>query len=479
MSKRDSKGRETRKEGMDRRSFIKGSAALAAGLMASGIPRKAQAQPHPLIVDAYNVPVPDFTDTNLHPGVEVLLRRLACEGVPFYRADASYEMSDPAIGLIASNDVVLIKVNGQWQYRGVTNSDVVRGVVERVLHHPEGFTGEVVIFENGQGQGSLNCDKSWPGRYPDLECHANAEDESHSFQYLIDNVFSPLGDTVSGYLLDPIRNTEIASDDHVTDGYRRESMVSYPCFTTARGTRVELKEGIWNGAGYGQNLKLINIPVFKHHGGSAVTGALKHMYGVLSMRWSAGYHYGDIGNATGEMHTVVRTPVVNIIDCIWVSPGDLAGYPESETVRTNRLLAGFDPVALDYYAGKEILYPAGNDPYHHPDLSGDFQACLTQARDRINANGGIRGEEVTFDDTLFNVVRADCSAAQAPISLRLVKRTGETRLEWTGGAPPYRIWRSETRDFSNPDLLSECCWETFFVDVGAAGDGRLHFYLVE
>ena len=60
--------------------------------------------------------------------------------------------------MIAADDVVLIKVNAQWKYRGCTNSDVIRGLVQKILEHPDGFRGEVVIVENGQGRGSLNCD---------------------------------------------------------------------------------------------------------------------------------------------------------------------------------------------------------------------------------------------------------------------------------------------------------------------------------
>jgi hypothetical protein len=112
--------------------------------------------------------------------------------------------------------------------------------------------------------------------------HANANDERHSFLYLVNTIFRD--PRVSSYLLDPIRGRFIAADDHHTDGYRRYEDVSYPCFTTAGGTRIELKEGIWQGDGYEQNLKLINVPVLKHHdtGGSEITASLKHLYGVLS-----------------------------------------------------------------------------------------------------------------------------------------------------------------------------------------------------
>lgn len=97
----------------------------------------------------------------------------------------------------------------------------------------------------GRAGGSLDCDTMWGRRHPDTGVHANAEDESHSFSYLVDKVFAD--PRVSKYLLDPIRKTFISEDDHSANGYRKLADVSYPCFTTAKGNRIELKEGVWNG----------------------------------------------------------------------------------------------------------------------------------------------------------------------------------------------------------------------------------------
>ena len=202
-------------------------------------------------------------------------------GLKFYRSSQETALSGPS-GMIEPNDVVLIKVNAQWKYRGCTNSDLIRGLIQRILDHPDGFSGEVVIFENGQGRGSLNCDQGLES-YPDSGVHANANDESQSFLYLVNTIFND--PRVSSFLLDPIRTTFIGATDHSTNGYRTYENVSYPCFTTAGGHRVELREGIWHGNGYSQNLKLINVPVLKHHdtGGSEITASLKHFYGVVSM----------------------------------------------------------------------------------------------------------------------------------------------------------------------------------------------------
>jgi hypothetical protein len=345
---------------------------------------------------------------NHHEGLDALLNLMGNHGLKLHRTDKDTDIGGKD-GLIDRSDVVLIKVNAQWKYRGCTNSDVIRGLIQRILDHPDGFDGEIVLFENGQGGGSLDCDTMWGGRYPDTGVHANAEDESHSFSYLVDKVFAD--SRVSKYLLDPIRKTFISKEDHSTDGYRKLSRVSYPCFTTAKGNRIELKEGTWNGSSYDKNLKLVNVPVLKHHMGCGITGALKSFYGVLSMS-DGGYgerHYRRLGQHCGEMIAKVRTPILNILDCIWVSPGALAGYPPEKTTRLNQLLTSIDPVALDYWATKHLLYPIDKNEEHHPDKFAVLQSHLIQARDVINLAGGISGHKVTLQESEVNVLSSRCS----------------------------------------------------------------------
>ena len=100
---------------------------------------------------------------NHHEGVDALLSLMGKHCLKLHRTDEETEIGSKD-GLIDRSDVVLIKVNAQWKYRGCTNSDVIRGLIQRILEHPDGFDGEIVIFENGQGGGSLNCDTMWGGR---------------------------------------------------------------------------------------------------------------------------------------------------------------------------------------------------------------------------------------------------------------------------------------------------------------------------
>ena len=184
--------------------------------------------------------------------------------------------------------------------------------------------------------------------------------------------------------------------------------MSYPCFTTAGGQRVELREGLWNGSGHDENLRLINLPVLKTHDGTGITGALKHTFGILSM--ADGHllprHYTRSGSHCGQMFRRVRPPDLNLLDCIWVSHESLLGYPPEVTRRADTLLAGIDPVALDYHASKHVLLPLGGRwaGRHDPDSSRGLRNHLEGALEAINEGGGIGGQPCRMGDGEIEVI---------------------------------------------------------------------------
>lgn len=398
-----------------RREFIKGVATASAGALMSSLitPRRVFAAPtQSKVFEVTNCPIHD--DNLRHHGLDTLIDLLSDNGLKLYNT-AKWHPWGSASGIIQSNDVVLIKVNCQWKCRGTTNTDLVRGLIHRILSHPDGFAGEIVIFENGQSQGAFDGDPGGWGGYsdwPDIDNNIwiNAEQQNLlTVDYLVNTVFK--NDPVSSYLLDPIRSTFVAASDHLTHGYRMASDVSYPCITSTGGNRIELKEGIWNGSSHGSNIKLINIPVLKTHGGTGITGALKHTYGILSM--VDGYHsirhYSESGSQCGKMWIDVRNADLNILDCIWVSHEQLRGYPVEATHRSNILLAGTDPVALDYYGSKHVLFPLGGTKaaQHDPDSYSGLINHLTGARDYINTHGGIGGQSTHTGDSNIDVISTE------------------------------------------------------------------------
>ncbi len=459
--------------GVDRRKFIKSAAAGTAALAATRF-AKGAAPANPLVHRVHHVPVPDFSYTNRHAGVESLLFSLASSGLKFYKSTVPHPLAAPD-GLFGKDDVVLIKVNAQWKYRGCTNSDVVRGVIQRLLDHPEGFSGEVVMICNGQDRGSLRCDTTAGCDGGTNEVHANAENESHSFWWLATGLFKD--PRVGQRLLDPIRFTLVGANDHVTEGFRKIGTTSYACFNSPQGRRIEFKEGIWTGSGYDSaKLKYINMPVLKDHKDLNVTGCTKHMYGLFSA-YFAGYdfHDGTLGGGNmADFHSLVRPMTLNILDCTWVSQASLCGYPASTTTRMNMLVGGLDPVAIDAFAARHILYPLSGDPAHDPDIPGLFRTYLTTARDRINAAGGLNNTLLTTDETAMRITHQDAREIQ----LRLVRSGSDMRLLWAGGAAPYTVERDTNPQFTAPTTINAALWATELTDFGAGAPGSKYFYRV-
>jgi hypothetical protein len=408
-----------------RRDFVKGVAAAGAFVYAGGFLSARQffsQTDKSRVFRVDHCPVDDWQPAInaplRHQGLDTLLDLLADNGIHLYSTGGVHTWGGQE-GLINPDDVVVIKVNCQWKCRGTTNTDLLRGLVYRILEHPDGFAGEVVIIENGQGRGGFdgmaggdNYDR-WPGVAGNV--YVNAEQEAVlTVDYLVNTVFR--GAPVSSFLLDSIRSTFIASDNHTGNGYRRIEDVSYPCFTSAGGNRIELFEGVWENGAYNQSkLKLINVPVLKTHGGTGTTGVLKHVYGILSMSddHSGIRHYSQSGTQCGKMWSLVRTPDLNVLDCIWVSHGELCGYPPEATCRTNTLLAGLDPVALDYYAAKHVLLPISGAGEHDPDSFSGLTNHLQGARDFINANGGIGGRFASLGDENIELITASAGGTDA------------------------------------------------------------------
>jgi hypothetical protein len=95
----------------------------------------------------------------------------------------------------------------------------------------------------------------------------------------------------------------------------------------------------------------------------------------------------------------VRAPTLSILDCTWVSAGSLSGYPAETTTRLDQLLASRDPVALDYWGSKHLLYPIDNNKEHNPDEFDVLHDHLAQACGVINSAGGIHGNRVTMEES--------------------------------------------------------------------------------
>ena len=353
--------------------------------------------------DASNIYMAEGIPAASEHGVDTLIQVMGTNGLKFFKTTGTGAGAGPD-GLIGKNDVVLIKVNGEWRWRGGTNTDVVKGLVNAIIHHPDGFTGEVVIVENGQWASFM--DNLPNNRNPD---GCNAEDHTQSFNDVA-NMFAG-NSRVSVYDWTQVQNNAVNDFDKgdMRDGYvyMPEIEEGYPKFTTVYGTRVSLRNGVWNGSGYDNSrVKFLNVPVLKDHSGAGVTCSIKHFMGVQDL-WKMTQnppHDPMINQGLfGKVMLKARYPDLNIADAIWVTPAGGPNGPYESAVRVNRLLASQDPCALDYYCAKHVLMPISGDPRHNPDTVGNtFHTMLFSTRDVLLAGG----KQVTTDESKMNVFSA-------------------------------------------------------------------------
>ena len=351
--------------------------------------------------DASNLYVAENIPAASEHGVDYLIQVMAGNGLDFFKSGNAGAGSGPS-GLIAKNDIVLIKVNGEWKWRGETNSDVVKGLVNAIVHHPDGFTGEIVIVENGQWDSYM--DNLPVNQNPDA---ANAEDHRQSFNDVATS-FAAGGHKVSVYDWTQVQTNDVSefSAGDARDGYVYvpEIEEGYPKFTTPYGTQISLRYGQWTGAAFDNSrVKMLNVPVLKDHG-NMPTNAVKHWMGVQDLwkRTQNAPHTPMVSEGIfGKVMLKSHYPELNISDCIWVTPAGGPNAPYDKAVRLDRLVASQDPIALDYYCGKYVLEPVSGNYQHDPVNSPAFHQMLTTTRDVLAAGG----KRVTMDESKMNVYK--------------------------------------------------------------------------
>jgi hypothetical protein len=357
---------------------------------------------------------------NMDAAFSTLLSLMQNHSLYFYKTGGHTD------GLIAKNDVILIKVNAVGPERAGTNTDLVKSLIKKILNHPDGFTGEIVVADNGQGTGGLNLAES------------NSYDHAQSFQDVVDSFGSQ---KVSAWSWYTVRSSNVGEYDEgdLNDGYvvnrtmnpRTLLNVSYPKFRTKYGTYISFKKGIWDEASSSYDsarLKIINFPILKSHYNYGVTACMKNYMGVQSQDLSNMHDVMKYGAAGTEM-AETRFPTLNILDAIWINanpieygkptsnpPGSCGPTTSYEAASyTNILGASTDPVALEYWSAKNILIPTAISKGYaqYSSLNPDY-APITQGLNQSYhnylqkaANELTRaGYSVSMDETQINVYKA-------------------------------------------------------------------------
>jgi uncharacterized protein (DUF362 family) len=404
---------------------------------------------------------PQDPDGDRFPGLDELIAMMGAHGTKFFRSDVTSLTAGPE-GILGANDVVAIKINYQWDERGGTNTDVLRGLIARILDHPEGFTGEVVVVENAQFKSTEGFDRP----------HNNAEDIAQSPHDVVAH-FRDQGHRISLFDWTPIRFDEVSEYDQgdLRDGYvvypwdpQLVGRPSYPKFRTEHGTYVSLMHGVWDQAGgtYDrERLKLINVPVLKsHHSTYGATAMVKNYMGVVTRELGTYSHTAIRYGILGEVVGMIQPADLNLLDCIWINADPYTGPATSYEGATRRdsLVASLDPIAGDMWAVKNVLIPGFHDngftpPWPSPsadpdDPNSDFRQYLDASMNRILAAGYTVTndlEKVDLRDLPPPGEASDPSDPGAPLTI--AKHPDGFELSWSaptsgGSVDRYKLYRT-------------------------------------
>lgn len=358
-------------------------------------------------------PPPDYraqlyhvTDCPLDPagdhfvGVSNLLLVMGHGGLKFYNSTTVSPVAGPA-GIVAADDVVVIKINYQWDQRGGTNTDLLRGLIRSIVDHPDRFTGEVIVCENAQFNSTSGFDRA----------QNNAQDHTLSPHDVV-VWFQSQGYDVSHYdwtLKRAVQVLEYSAGD-MNDGYivgpydgRWQGKLSYPKFRSTAGTYVSLRYGIWSPgeATYDrEHLKFINVPVLKsHHATYGATVSTKHYMGVVTDQFSTNSHYAIRLGIMGALMDQIQIADLNIVDAVWINANPYSGPQTSYSGATERdeIVASLDPIALDIWSVKNILIPGFisngySPPWPQPSADPDiptsaFRTYLDNSMDLLLDTG--------------------------------------------------------------------------------------------
>lgn len=328
------------------------------------------------------------------PGLDDLIEMMGGHGLKLYRSDTESLVAGPE-GIVGADDVVVVKINYQWAERGGTNTDLLRGLIRRLVDHPDVFTGEVVVVENAQFASTSGLDRA----------ENNAQDISQSPHDVVAH-FQAEGHRVSHFDWTLIRYESVGEYDtgDMNDGYvvypfepTLFGAVSYPKFETDLGTRISLKNGIWDGSSYDRGkLRFINLPVLKsHHSTYGATACVKHYMGVVTTELSTYSHFAMGNGLLGALIGEIGLADLNILDATWINADPNTGPATTYEGATRRdeLVASLDPVAADIWAVKHILIPGFlangfTPPWPEPsadpdDPTSDFRVYLDRSMNEI------------------------------------------------------------------------------------------------
>jgi len=307
------------------------------------------------------------------------------------------------------DDVIVINPNGQWNNQGGSNCACCMGLIDLILNRPGGFNGEIIFTECTQFQ----LYGYWTATGTGLERNG-----PYNFNDMVTYYHSQGFDNVNGVRI--WRNAEepelwpVVSGPEQGQGWVRDDWrspagknwgIPYPIIRSPYSNKlIDLKNGIFeNGYDNQPAMKFIKMPNLNNHGTSGnqdyagITSATKSFLGITEVGgWSSGYQwpipnyhyslhaYNDlgayaVGEAIGAWMNNCRKPDLFITTAEWVGWGGRTG---SDATQTRTVGLGEDPVSLDYFMSKYVLWPTYlTQQYFNPDYD------ISNNNTRLTLNG--------------------------------------------------------------------------------------------
>jgi len=336
---------------------------------------------------------------------------VARNGTPLTNVQRVIELAGGIQSFIDHDDVVVLKPNGQWPHQGYTHTEYLKALIDVILNRPGGFGGEIIIAEHVHRSPSetLSGDYCWnmpagskrQNNWPDMN-YMELVDYYHNNGFpnvtadpLYDATQSDDWDAVNGPGDVPAGRQGWVRTTYTTAANGRTVRLSHPILRSSYSNKlIDLKHGVWENGGYnGQQVKLIFLPTLNNHGSynsedyAGPTSAVKCHLGIVEFAGSGGaytlhsvgYSSSDnrpdaVGESVGHLITEILSPT------FYLTCAEYTGYrgrTTSTAALTKTVGLCTDPVTLDYWMCKYVMYPvAPSQTFMNPDNDSNLRTTL-------------------------------------------------------------------------------------------------------
>ncbi len=336
---------------------------------------------------------------------------VAYNGTPTMNVAGVLQLAGGITRFIDRDDIVVLNPNGQWPKQGYTNTECMKALIDIILNRPGGFSGEIIIAEHVHFSPAraLGDDCCW-----NMAAGTNRINNWQDMNYfeLVDHFHNNGHPNVNAI---PLYDSNQAPDHWAAvtgpadipegkHGWVRTTYTTNTNGATVRlshailrspysGMLVDLKHGVWENGGYnGRQVKLIFLPTLNNHSRynhedyAGPTSAVKCHLGIVEFAGPSGtynlHHIGydshdnpdAVGESVGQLITEILTPV------FYMTCAEYTGYrgrTTSTAAHTKTVGLCTDPVTLDYWMCKYVMYPiAPSQTFMNPDNDNNLRKTL-------------------------------------------------------------------------------------------------------